>query len=138
MLSTEFLPALEERHLLYSCHFQQDGAPAHTATATREFLNAKFSDRWVGKYGPISWPARSPDLSSCNNALWGMLKPNVMSAKFRTKEELKDIITQEINHIDTSTLQAIHDRTFRRMQLCNDHNGPVSYTHLTLPTIYYV
>ena len=54
MLRTEFIPAFEERRLLFSCHFQQDGAQAHTTIATREFLNAKFPDRWVGKYGPIA------------------------------------------------------------------------------------
>ncbi|EZA51141.1 hypothetical protein X777_10433 [Ooceraea biroi] len=43
--------------------FQQDGHPAHTAKATRELLNEKFGNRWIGLHGPREWPPRSPDLT---------------------------------------------------------------------------
>ena len=46
-----------------------------------------------------------------------------MRANCRTKDQLKDVITQEIVKIDKTTLRAIHNRTFKRMQLCIDHNG---------------
>ncbi|KAJ8923944.1 hypothetical protein NQ315_006720 [Exocentrus adspersus] len=29
----------------------------------RLFLNDVFPGKWIGKRGPIEWPARSPDLS---------------------------------------------------------------------------
>ena len=34
MLRTHFLPELQRRRIFYSCHFQQDRAPAHTARDT--------------------------------------------------------------------------------------------------------
>ncbi len=46
------------------CYFQQDGARAHTACATMEFLREFFDDRL------ISWTARSPDLMPLNFFLW--------------------------------------------------------------------
>ena len=39
MLKNEFIPELQRRGLLFSCHFQQDGSPPHNAYDTREFLN---------------------------------------------------------------------------------------------------
>lgn len=43
--------------------FQQDGCPAHYALPVREYLNQEFPNRWIGRSGTISWPARSPDLN---------------------------------------------------------------------------
>lgn len=123
MLRTQLVPRLHELGILYSAHFQQDGAPAHTAHITREYLNEIFPNRWVGKFGPIGWPARSPDLSSCDNALWGLVKPSIMAQKCRTVDELKNVITNEFAKIGKETLEKIHNRTFRRLQLCIDHQG---------------
>ena len=43
--------------------FQQDGAPAHFSRNVTEHLNVTFEEKWVGRNGPINWPARSPDLT---------------------------------------------------------------------------
>lgn len=43
--------------------FQQDGAPPHYAATVRTFLDETFPNRWIGRRGPIEWPARSPDLT---------------------------------------------------------------------------
>jgi hypothetical protein len=42
MLRNQFLPVLRNKRLLLSTHFQQDGAPAHTAHATRNFFERPF------------------------------------------------------------------------------------------------
>lgn len=123
MLRDQFVPALEERGILLSTHFQQDGAPAHTAIATRHFLTETFQDRWVSKFGPTPWPPRSPDLTSCDNALWGLLKPKIVALKTRDVEELKDAVRNEFEQFPRALLQAINVRTFRRMHLCIQHNG---------------
>ncbi|KAJ8882585.1 hypothetical protein PR048_014396 [Dryococelus australis] len=49
----------------------------HYAITVREHLIKSFCDRWVGQGSahlpaPLAWPPRSPDLSSCDNALWGL------------------------------------------------------------------
>ncbi len=95
MLRDHFIPALQAKQILLSAHFQQDGAPAHTATATRDFLTNTIQDRWVGKFGPTPWPARSPDLTSCDNALWGLIKPRIAARKAQNKEDMKIIIQEE-------------------------------------------
>uniref|UniRef100_A0A2R5LFM4 Putative transposable element n=1 Tax=Ornithodoros turicata TaxID=34597 RepID=A0A2R5LFM4_9ACAR len=43
--------------------FQHDGAPAHSSSQARAYLDRAFPSRWIGRYGPVSWPARSPDLT---------------------------------------------------------------------------
>ena len=57
MLNDFIWPELMRRRL----YFQQDGAPVHYANTVRAWLNEKFPDRWIGRGGPIEWPARSPD-----------------------------------------------------------------------------
>ena len=63
ILKTEFLPGLEK---LINIWFQQDGAPAHTARTTVQYLNKTFGTHWIGKGGKHNWPAGSPDLTVWN------------------------------------------------------------------------
>lgn len=123
MLRTHFIPALEDKGILLSTHLQQDGAPAHTAHATRNFLHETFQDRWVGKYGPTPWPPRSPDITSCDNALWGILKPKIIAHKASDVTALKDAITTEFDRFPKHLLASINARTFRRMRLCVQLDG---------------
>lgn len=60
------LPALLEDvplHVRAEIIFQHDGAPAHFSRQVRDFLDAHYPERWMGRGGPIIWPARSPDLN---------------------------------------------------------------------------
>ena len=123
MLRSQFIPELQRKGLLLQSHFQQDGAPAHTAITTRKFLTDTFQDRWVGKFGPTPWPARSPDLSSCDNALWGILKPRIVQQKAGNVDALKNIIKTEFTRFPRHTLDAINRRTFRRFHLCVQYDG---------------
>ena len=41
----------------------QDGATVHFSFFVTDVLNERFPDTWIGRSGPIPWPARSPDLS---------------------------------------------------------------------------
>ena len=43
--------------------FQQDGAPPHSSKEVHTKLNEKFTGRWIGRSGPISWTPRFPDLT---------------------------------------------------------------------------
>lgn len=43
--------------------FQHDGAPPHYSRAVRRHLNTEFPNKWIGRGGPVGWPARSPDLT---------------------------------------------------------------------------
>jgi hypothetical protein len=43
--------------------FMQDGVPPHFSLPVHGALYEKFSNAWIGRGGPISWPPRSPDLT---------------------------------------------------------------------------
>jgi hypothetical protein len=71
--------------------FQHDGAPAHFSAQTQQHLNTQFPDRWLGRSGPVSWPARSPDLNPLDFFLWGHLKETVYSVQ---PTDMEDILQQ--------------------------------------------
>lgn len=52
--------------------FQQDGAPAHFAESTLEYLDGKGVNYWEKGY----WPGSSPDLSPIEN-FWSIMKARV-------------------------------------------------------------
>lgn len=68
--------------------FQQDGCPAHWTLSVREHLNNCFPDSWIGRDGPIPWPARSPDLTPVDFFVWGRAKGLVYTTEISTREEL--------------------------------------------------
>ncbi|BFZ22970.1 hypothetical protein BsWGS_26009 [Bradybaena similaris] len=47
---------------------------ASFAILVRWLLDENFPGRWSGRGSQHQWPCSSPDLSSCDNALWGMMK----------------------------------------------------------------
>ncbi|GBM10668.1 hypothetical protein AVEN_7939-1 [Araneus ventricosus] len=56
-----------EAHVPQSLHlsvlFQYDGAPLNFPNDVRQHQNVTFGQHWIGRGGPVHWPARSPDLS---------------------------------------------------------------------------
>lgn len=68
MLHNQIVPAMRvsaarENIPWTNVYFQQDGAPAHYAVLTRQYLDFVFPNRWIGRLGPMAWPPRSPDLT---------------------------------------------------------------------------
>lgn len=43
--------------------FMHDDAPSHFSVQVRDYLTAQFGNQWIGRGGPVTWPARSPDLN---------------------------------------------------------------------------
>ena len=63
MLKNQIIPQLQQLTNLNDFYFQQDGAPPHYSRGVREYLDEKFLSVWIGRRGPIDWPARSSDLT---------------------------------------------------------------------------
>ena len=82
---------------LRKIHFQQDGAPAHYTVAVRNFLSETFGQKWIGRKGPINWPARSPDLSPLDYFLWANLKRSVYNSNPQTLAGLRESINRACN-----------------------------------------
>ena len=106
--------------------FQQDGAPAHYANSVRNLLNEKLPGKWIGRRGPIKWPARSPDLTPLDFFFfWGVIKDRVYGEKFTEIESLKAAITREVSIVngDTNLLQRVCSSVTNRIQECIEVNG---------------
>ena len=76
--------------------FQQDGCPAHTARISGQSLNHMFPNRWIGKYGPVNYPPRSPDLTVLDYYLWGRIKDLVYRERPTTRANMIHRITEAI------------------------------------------
>ena len=58
-------------HVCRDMWYQHDGAPSHTKNAACDYLNWTYEVRWIGRRGPISWLASSPDLTPMDFIFWG-------------------------------------------------------------------
>jgi hypothetical protein len=112
---------LEVRRDMWYLH---DGAPAHSARGVKNWFDANLENRWIGRNGPVLWPARSPDLNPCDFFLWGHLKQIVYETPVNTVEEL----TVRVN-IAAESIRRNSDMLARRAQACID-NGGRHFKHL--------
>lgn len=75
--------------------WQQDGAPPHNTRGVTNYLNDKY-ELWIGRNGPIRWPANSPDLSPLDIFLWGYLKNKIYYNRPENTNILRNRIEEEI------------------------------------------
>lgn len=124
MLNNFLLPFLRNRRIaMRNVWFQQDGATAHTARNSMACVRQAFPGRVISRFGDVSWPPRSPDLSIPDFFLWGFLKSRVYIDKPRTLQELKNKIRREIREIPRDMLQDAM-RSFReRIEKCVQSEG---------------
>jgi hypothetical protein len=79
MLQQFVVPQVED--LQPTVIFQQDGAPSLWGRIVRDYLDATFPNRWLGRDGPLAWPPRSPDITPLDFFLWGYVKDKVYATK---------------------------------------------------------
>ena len=103
--------------------FQQDGAAPHRASRVRAYLNRKTNENWIGRQGPVDWPARSPDLTPCDFFLWGHIKAKVYATPVGNVEELKRRVVSECHKIKPETLRKVWDNLKLRLNYLNKVNG---------------
>lgn len=105
--------------------FQHDGAPAHFSTIVRDHLNATYSERWIGRGGPVAWPARSPDMTPLDFYFWGHMKQLVYSTPIESREELLQKVIAAANQIrnDSDVLKRTTRSVALRATICIDENG---------------
>jgi hypothetical protein len=84
--------------------FQQDGAPPHWGRIVRDYLDATFPNRWLGRDGPLAWPPQSPDITPLDSFLWGYVKDKVYATKVTVVEDLKTGIRDVITTINRGML----------------------------------
>jgi hypothetical protein len=100
-------PQLRDRDLLDDVWFQQDGAPAHFALSVRNILNKHFPGRWIGRSSPalpapLTWPPRSPDLSTPDNSLCGIIKDQVSARRYYSSDDLRRAVKDAFTLVQPS------------------------------------
>ena len=81
MLTEVVVPQLQARPDYAELLFQQDGAPLHYSLAVHQYLDQAIPHHWIGRWGSIEWPPRSPDLTPMDFFFWGILKDKVYARK---------------------------------------------------------
>lgn len=113
------LPDADRRNLI----FQQDGAPAHNSRRTAEFLNEYFPS-WIGTFGQIRWPPRSPDLTPLDFFLWGYVKDLVYRNRYNSVQELQNEVKRIISNIHHAKISKSTGREIiKRVRICIQQNG---------------
>lgn len=105
--------------------FQMDGCPVHSSQPVAQWLNRTYPNRWIGRYGPVRWPARSPDLTPMDFYVWGKLKSLVYAEPVETKEELENKIVrmcEEMKRNDREITRAVQ-AVLKRSRLCRAEGG---------------
>lgn len=115
----EDVPLRERKELI----FQHDGAPAHFSRQVRNILNARYPDRWMGRGGPIIWPAWSPDLNVLDYFIWNYIKDLVEHRREGTEAEVREAILAAFNTITPEMAYRATRNITRRAELCVQERG---------------
>jgi hypothetical protein len=96
--------------------FQQDGAPAHTARLTQEWL----SDNCPELLAKEEWPPNSPDLNPLDYYVWGAMlhKYQEHTPKPTTTTELKAVLQQIWDKLPQQSIENAVIAFRKRLQLC--------------------
>lgn len=81
--------------------FQQDGAPAHTAKATQDFLKTTVPF-WPKNF----WPPSSPDINPLDYGIWWQIEKKACATRSKNIENLKASITREWNALSPNFIHA--------------------------------
>lgn len=105
--------------------FMHDGAPAHITANVRHFLDARYPQRWIGRGGPVKWPARSPDLNPLDFFFWGHMKSLIYESPVNSAEDLVARIVVAADKINATpgVFERVRQSLIHRCQLCNSTLG---------------
>ncbi|KAJ4431746.1 hypothetical protein ANN_20350 [Periplaneta americana] len=105
--------------------FMHDGAPAHFSRLVRDTLTGVYHDRWIGRGGPVQWPARSPDLNPLDFYLWGHLKQLVYGADIPDQETLHRRVMEACETIrhHPGVFERVRQSIIRRVHACLEARG---------------
>ncbi len=106
-------------------YFQQDGARAHTAQSTINFLGSFFGKRLISlnSVSGVIWPRRRPNLSPPEFFLWSDRKNRIYTTALASIADLKARIIAELATIGPELLKNVFSNLMRRACPCKDVNG---------------
>ena len=106
-------------------YFQQDGASPHYSLNARTILHKDLPGQWIGRRGPIEWPARSPDLTACDYWLWAYMRSKIYpdGTIYETLEELHAKIEETLQNIPMDMFRRTINDFRKRLTKCQEVNG---------------
>lgn len=102
--------------------FQQDNAPIHTATVTRDWLRLNF-------IRVMNWPARSPDLNPIEN-VWGAMVRDVYQGgrQYFSVSDLQSAVLKAWDTVSVSLHQKLVSSMPKRcIEVLQKHGAKTSY-----------
>ncbi|GBM33935.1 hypothetical protein AVEN_178006-1, partial [Araneus ventricosus] len=99
-----------------------DGASPHYCNIVREFLDATFPQRWIGRGAVMAWPPRFPEITPLDFYLWGYVKQHVYSERFNDINHLKQRITDVIHSVTPYVLARVWEELDYRLDVCRATN----------------
>ena len=102
---------------------QHDGTPPHYALYSRQVMNEIFDEKWIGRGSPVAWPPRSPNQTSPDYFLWGIVKEIVMAVAPTTPDDMKERIRQACTEITPQTLAEVRQSLYQRINKCLQVEG---------------
>lgn len=104
--------------------FQQDGAPPHYCILARNKLTELFHQNWIGRGGPVPWPARAPDLTPMDYFVWGTVKEIVFKECPTTPEDMMERIRNAFQQInETNMASRVLSNFQKRIRICIQEEG---------------
>eukprot|EP00096_Caligus_rogercresseyi_P015643 TRINITY_DN8118_c0_g1_i2.p1 TRINITY_DN8118_c0_g1~~TRINITY_DN8118_c0_g1_i2.p1 ORF type:complete len:163 (+),score=37.01 TRINITY_DN8118_c0_g1_i2:301-789(+) len=107
-MQEKFLPWVQENFPYNNVVLQQDGAPAHTAKVTQEFLG-QHMQFWSKEM----WPPQSPDANPLDYSFWVQVESKAYTARHPNVEALKTAVDEEWNRMTTDYIKRTCS-TFRK------------------------
>ena len=90
----------------------------------RTFLDEQFPTRWIGRGSPyITWPARSPDLTSTDFFLWRFVKHQVYRTPVRDLADSQERIYADFNNVTPQILHNTWIEDEYLLDICRATNG---------------
>ncbi|GFU97980.1 transposable element Tc3 transposase [Trichonephila clavipes] len=93
------------------------------AHATIDLLKDTLGDRLISRFGPVSWPPRSCDLTPLDYFLWGYEESLVYADTPQTLDHLEDIIRRVIADIRPQMLEKVIENGTSRLDNIRDCRG---------------
>ena len=114
---------IEDCHMLLHNEFvfQQDGAPAHTARQTQDWLQENAHD-FISR---DQWPPNLPDLNPLDHCIWGLMLDRYQkhAPKPTNSDELKTVLQQIWESLPLAMLQNAVMSFRKRLQACIRSDG---------------
>jgi len=88
-----------------------------------------FPNKWIGKYGPINYPPRSPDLTDLDYYFWGRIKDLVYHKRPITRDNMIRRISEAIRFLSAEEILRAINCFQNGVDACIAENG-AHFEHL--------